>query len=303
MIELACPKCRASLPALDEAGATCSACGAVYPLIDGILRFLPAGRLDHYEPFLREYTAVRLAEGRRATDAAAFRRLPEPTSGDPLEGQWNLRRCTWSTVRDRVLPSAGASLVVIDVGAGVGWLSNRLHELGHEPHAVDLTIDEVDGLGAARHYNPAWPRYQAEMDALPFADAQADLVVYNASVHYSTDYARTIAEALRVLRPDGRIVIMDSPVYSRDAAGRQMVAERHADFERRFGTRSDSVASVEYLTDAMLADVGRLLGVRWRRYRTWYGWSWAMRPWRARLRRRRHPSRFVVLVGTRDVLR
>ncbi len=302
-IELACPTCRLPLRNLGEAGTACDACGGLYPVVDGIHRFLTADRLAHFQSFLHDYTAIRRAEGRWAGDAAAFRRLPEPTPGDPLEAQWKLRSRTWATVRERVLRPAGTGLVVVDVGAGVGWLSNRLHELGHQPHAVDLTIDGIDGLGAARHYDPPWPRYQAEMDALPFACAQADLVVFNASVHYSTDYARTIGEALRVLRPDGRIVIMDSPVYSRDAAGRQMVAERHADFERRFGTRSDSVASVEYLTDAMLADVGRQLGVRWHYHRTWYGWSWAMRPWRARLRRRRQPSRFVVLVGTRDVLR
>ena len=266
-------------------------------MVDGIARFLPTERFAHFQPFLRDYTTVRLEEGRGATDDAFFRRLPEPTPGDPLERQWSLRRRSWATVRDRILRSADAGLVVIDVGAGVGWLSNRLHELGHQPHAVDLTIDETDGLGAARHFGPPWPRYQAEMDALPFADAQADLVVFNASVHYSTDYVRTIGEALRVLRPTGRIVIMDSPIYARDASGRQMVAERHADFETRFGTRSDNVASIEYLTDQMLADVGRRLGVTWRRYRTWYGWSWAARPWMARLHRRRQPSRFVVLVG------
>ena len=200
-------------------------------------------------------------------------------------------------MHDRVLPKLGDGLVVIDVGAGVGWLSNRLHELGHFPHAVDLTIDDDDGLGAARHYGPPWPRYQAEMDALPFADAQADVVVYNASLHYSTDYVRTLGEARRVLRPGGVVVIMDSPIYGRDEAGRQMVAERHADFERRFGTRSDSVASIEYLTDAMLSDIGTRLGIRWVRHRTWYGWQWALRPWKARLRRRRQPSQFVVLVG------
>jgi hypothetical protein len=31
------------------------------------------------------------------------------------------------------------------------------------------------------------------MDALPFADSQVDIVVYNASLHYSTDYVRTPA--------------------------------------------------------------------------------------------------------------
>jgi SAM-dependent methyltransferase len=272
-------------------------------VVDGIHRFLPPERLAHYEPFLRDYTAVRLAEGRGTGDAGYFRRLPEPTPGGPIEWQWNLRRRTWATVRDRVLPHFGKNLIVLDVGAGVGWLSNRLGELGHTPHAIDLTVDDEDGLGAARHYGPMWPRYQAEMDALPFADSQADVVVFNASLHYSTDYARTIDEALRVLRPGGRIVIMDSPIYRHDVSGRRMVAERHADFERRFGTRSDSVESIEYLTDSMLDNLARRLGLRWERHRTWYGWAWAMRPWRARLHRRREPSRFAVLVGTRDVLR
>jgi SAM-dependent methyltransferase len=310
VIPLACPKCRAPL-AITEAGADgsarCAACGETYPLIDGIHRFLPAARLAHYQPFLRDYTTVRLAEGRGSTDADYFRRLPEPTPGGPIGWQWAIRRRTWATVRDRVLPSLGGGLVVLDVGAGVGWLSNRLHGLGHQPHAIDLTVDGDDGLGAARHYGPPWPRYQAEMDALPFADGTAesgaDIVIFNASLHYSTDYVRTVGEALRVMRPGGKVVVMDSPIYRRDGSGRQMVAERHADFERRFGTRSDSVASIEYLTDAMLGELAGQLGLSWRRYRTWYGWRWAMRPWKARLHRRRPPSRFVVLVGTRDVLR
>lgn len=303
MIQLACPKCRASIAGPNHLGSTCGSCGEAYPVLDGIHRFLPTERLAHYQPFLRDYTAVRLAEGRGSANVAYFQRLPEPTPGGPIEWQWSLRRRTWATVRDKALPALGDGLVVIDVGAGVGWLSNRLYELGHVPHAVDVTTDDDDGLGAARHFGPPWPRYEAEMDALPFTDAQADVVVFNASLHYSTDYVRTVGEALRVLKPGGSVVIMDSPIYSRDQAGRQMVAERHADFERRFGTRSDSVASIEYLTDSMLADIGRQLGLRWTRHRTWYGWAWAMRPWKARLRRRRQPSRFVVLVGTRDVLR
>ena len=300
MTQLACPKCRAVLDGSNHEGSTCASCGEAYPVVDLIHRFLPAERLAHYQPFLRDYTAVRLAEGRGTADVAYFRRLPEPTRGGPIELQWKLRRRTWATVRDDVLPSLGDGLVVVDVGAGVGWLSNRLFELGHVPHAVDLTVDDDDGLGAARHYGPPWQRYQAEMDALPIADSQADVVLFNASLHYSTDYVRTIGEALRVLRPGGRIVIMDSPIYGRDEAGRQMVAERHVDFERRFGTRSDSVDSIEYLTTSMLDDLGRRLGVTWERHRTWYGWNWALRPWKARLRRRRQPSRFVVLVGTRS---
>ncbi len=293
-MRLACPRCKTDLD-----GEACAPCGEVYPLVDGIHRFLPTERRDFYRDFLRDYTAVRLAEGRGTSDAAYLQRLPEPTPTDPLAWQWAHRNRTWATVRRHVLPTLGNDLVVVDVGAGVGWMSNRLDELGHRPHAVDLTVDDEDGLGAARHYQPRWARYQAEMDGLPFAGGTADVVIYNASLHYSTDYHRTIAEALRVLRDDGTIVVMDSPIYHQESSGRQMVAERHADFEQRFGTRSDSVASIEYLTDARLERLAADLDIRWTRHRTWYGWQWAARPWKARLRRRREPSRFIVLVGRR----
>jgi ubiquinone/menaquinone biosynthesis C-methylase UbiE/uncharacterized protein YbaR (Trm112 family) len=301
MIELACPACRGPLDT-DAVSSRCVACANDYPSVDGIHRLLSPARAEHFSRFLDDYTSVRRGEGRASADPEYFRRLPEPTPGGPIEWQWRIRRHTWATVRDEVIAplSQGArSLVVVDVGAGVGWLSNRLSELGHESHAVDLTVDAEDGLGAARHFEHPFARYQAEMDALPFADGSADLVVFNASLHYSTDYERTLREALRVLRPEGRIVVMETPIYGTDAAGRAMVAERHASFEQRFGTRSDSIESIEYLTPAMLAGLERSLGVLWHRHRTWYGWRWAWRPWSARLHRRRPPSAFAVLVARR----
>jgi SAM-dependent methyltransferase len=144
-----------------------------------------------------------------------------------------------------------------------------------------------------------WPVVQAEFDRLPLARGTADLVVFNASLHYSTDYAVTLGEALRVLAPGGRILVVDSPVYVHESSGLRMVAERHADFEARFGTRSDSVPSIEYLTEGRLRDLAAELGLRWRRSTPWYGWRWWSRPWMARIRRRREPSRFHVLVAER----
>ena len=173
------------------------------------------------------------------------------------------------------------------------------HPLHDQWRMRDLSIDEHDGLGAARHFERHFPCRQAEMDALPVADASVDLVVFNASLHYSTDLAVTMTEALRVLAAGGRIVVMDSPIHRHEADGAAMVAERADDFARRFGTRSDHVPSIGFLTSARLREVGESLGLEWTTRRVWYGWRWAWRPWRNRLRRRRAPSRFALLVATR----
>ena len=59
----------------------------------------------------------------------------------------------------------------------------------------------------------------AEYDRLPVARGQMDLVVFNASLHYSTDYAVTLGETLRVLRQRGTLVILDSPTYTDPTSG------------------------------------------------------------------------------------
>jgi SAM-dependent methyltransferase/uncharacterized protein YbaR (Trm112 family) len=299
--QIACPHCRSDLGEIEgsvTSGALhCPNCVAAYTCDAGVWELLEAGRLEHFDAFLTDYSTVRRAEGRGSTDPGYYLRLPEPTDGDPLAWQWAIRRHTWDHVRDRVLPTLGPRLRVLDVGAGVGWLSHRLSELGHEPMAIDLLTDPLDGLGAATHFSPTWPRVRAEFDRLPLHDSCCDLVIYNASLHYSTDYVVTLGEAMRVLRPGGHLMILESPVYRRDDSGPRMVAERHRQFEAQFGTLSNSVPSIEFLTERMLIELGATLGLRWRRSTPWYGWRWWWRPYRARLRRRREPSRFHVLIA------
>jgi SAM-dependent methyltransferase len=296
---LACPACRVSLGTLsalvDE--ARCPGCGLAYPRVDGIWRFLPPEREARFAPFLADYTRIRLAEQRGSEDPAYYRNLPDCPPDHPIAWQWALRRRTFAALTRRVLPGMGEGLRVVDLGAGVGWLSNRLALLGHHPLAVDLTTDDRDGLGAARHYAPAWPRMQAEFDRLPLSDGTADLVIFNASLHYSTDYAVTLVEALRVLVRGGSVIVLETPLYKSEESGRRMVAERHADFERRFGTRSEALPSREYLTWTEVAELGRRLGVHFRAVTPWYGWRWAARPWVARFKRRREPSRFAILLA------
>src|SRR5262249_793115 len=124
-----------------------------------------------------------------------------------------------------------------------------------------------------------------------------DLAIYNASIHYSADYRRTLSEVRRCLRPGGQFFIVDSPIYRRPEHGEMMRRERHSQFEAQYGFASDALRSIEYFDEAMLRDLGTDLGISWKVYRPWYGWQWAMRPWKARWQGRRPPSRFWILAG------
>jgi len=245
--------------------------------------------------FLEDYSRIRAAEGRGSADSAYFRALPFADLTGRNSAQWSIRARTFEYFSRRILPSQACN--VLDLGAGNCWLSYRLAELGHAPVAVDIFSDPRDGLGAARHYPVDFKVIESTFDDLPFPAAQFDLAVFNSSIHYSSDYVRTLSEARRCLRPEGRVVILDSPVYKRREHGEAMRAERQMHFERQHGFRSEALGSIEFLDLAMLKDLKRSLSLTWEIHRPWYGWRWQLRPLRARLQRRRPPSRFWILVG------
>ena len=246
--------------------------------------------------FLDDYARIRSAEGRGSEESAYYRALPFTDASGRNSDQWRIRARTFRYFVDRVLPRQCSK--VLDLGAGNCWLSYRLATLGHQPAAADIFSDPRDGLRAARHYPVSFPLVEADFDRLPFSNGSFDLVVFNASFHYSADYARTLAEARRCLRPGGRVVILDSPVYKLSQHGEQMRAERQIFFEQQHGFRSEALRSIEFLDEPMLERMACELRLTWRIHRPWYGFGWMMRPWKARLKGRRPPSRFWILEAT-----
>ena len=178
------------------------ACGFGLRHRDGILRALAPDRAAHFCQFMAEYGEIRAREGRGAADAAHYLALPFEDRTGRNSWQWSIRAKTFHYFASRILPKvetrAGRSLDILDIGAGNGWLSYRLTLRGHRCAAVDLLDNHWDGLGAAHHYlsnlTTPFAVLQAEMDRLPFADSQFDLVIFNASFHYSTDYSQTTGE-------------------------------------------------------------------------------------------------------------
>ncbi len=244
--------------------------------------------------FLDDYLRIRRAEGRGSDGPEYYLALPYCDLSGKLSAQWAMRGRTYRYFESRIL--GDTPLNILDLGAGTGWMSYRLSLRGHRPIAVDILNDDRDGLRAARHY-PPFPKFEAEFDRLPFADASFDAVIYNASLHYSSDYAKTLQEARRCLRSRGRIIVLDSPIYQQREYGELMRLERRAQFLAQYGTASDHVGSIEYLDLATIHTLARELNIEWRIHKPWYGFSWHTRPIRASLKGSRPPSRFWILEG------
>ncbi|WP_255462363.1 class I SAM-dependent methyltransferase [Granulicella sp. WH15] len=271
---------------------------------NGIVHALPPARAAYYARFIADYEHIRAEEGRGSQSEEFYLSLPYKDSSGRNNSQWKIRSKSYDYLIRRVLKPLHHRGSILDLGAGNCWMSFRLALLGYSPIAVDLLTNEDDGLGAAAHFdkhlpNPI-PRFQAEATHLPFQAGQFDAIIFNASFHYSEDYEATLRESLRCLKPGGLAIISDTPWYSREESGSLMVAERHAAFRQRFGTASNSVTSLEFLTDERLQTLAKKLSIQWTVHSPWYGLKWAMRPWISKLRHRREPSRFRIYVARKD---
>jgi methylase of polypeptide subunit release factors len=284
---LACPVCRA--PLLSNANdARCPDCGCVYHCVEGVWRLLPADRLSRYAPFLAQYGRVRAAEGWGSPSSDYYRRLPWVDAADPQHGIWSQRQRHYLSFLRRILVPLeqlrGAPLAVLDLGAGNGWLSNRLSARGHHVAAVDINTDPLDGLAARANYENRFLSVQAEFDRLPFAPGQFDLAIFNASLHYAGDDEACLREGLRTLKPEGLLIIMDSPVYADESSGAAMVRERQEAYARRYDCRMDASTGAGFLTWARLDQLAGGLGCARRAIWPVPEWRRAARRLRARLR-------------------
>jgi SAM-dependent methyltransferase len=280
----------------------CRRCTFVISERNGILRALRPGREQHFLQFIKQYETVRTREGRGSTSPNFYTALPFRDLTGNNTWEWKIRCRTFLYAVKHIFSPIEAihpqGLDVLDIGAGNCWLSYQLARQGHRPVAVDLLDNDTDGLGAARHYSAhlthRFLRVQAEMDHLPFTAAQFDIVLFNASFHYSVDYEQTVAEALRCLRRPGHLIISDSPFYRSEFSGEKMIQEKHSAFEKRHGFRSDNIPSLEYLTRPRLDRLTDRFGLQWKTLRPWYGINWALRPVKAFVLRKREPSNFYL---------
>ena len=127
-------------------------------------------------------------------------------------------RAAWDRILDLVLPGA-APLDALDLGCGTGFLCFELAARGHRVTGVDfapamlaLARQKAAERGVAIRFE------SADAEALLFPTASFDLAMCRHLLWTLPHPEAAIAEWVRVLRPGGRLVVIDGAQYDAEAA-------------------------------------------------------------------------------------
>ena len=172
--------------------------GGLWPLLESqfaAAATTAAGRADD----------ARLAEVRRVRqenfDAHAG---PDTNERQLIPGRsW----AAWARALGHLLPPVR----VADLGCGEGYLTIETSRWASKVIAVDRSpsvLRRAQDLASRRNVtNVVWKT--GELEKLPLRDASVDIALLSQALHHAGDPAKALAEAVRILVPGGKVLLLD----------------------------------------------------------------------------------------------
>jgi ubiquinone/menaquinone biosynthesis C-methylase UbiE/biotin operon repressor len=102
-------------------------------------------------------------------------------------------------------------LIVADLGAGEGTFSQLLARRAKKVIAIDNSEKMVEyGAELARKHGVTNLEYRlGDIEKVPIRSGTVDLAFFSQALHHAQHPERAVAEAYRILKPGGRIVVLD----------------------------------------------------------------------------------------------
>jgi ArsR family transcriptional regulator len=133
----------------------------------------------------------------------------------------------WARTLGELLPP----LDVVDIGCGDGYLALEAARWARHVTGIDRSDDVLERakLLALRRQVTTVDWRKGDLSRLPLRDASHDVALLSQSLHHASDPERAIAEAVRVLRPGGRVLLMDLKAHDQTWV-RARFGDRHLGF-------------------------------------------------------------------------
>jgi ArsR family transcriptional regulator len=170
-------------------------------------------------------TSSAAQDQRRLQSALAARRSKSVEFFSSSAGQWD--RVREELFGDRFHLAALAAFVgeaatVGDLGCGTGQLTAALAPFVARVIAVDSSAAMLQAARRRLHGYGNVELRRGDLEALPIDDSRLDAATVMMVLHHVPEPARALADVQRVLKPGGRLVVVDMLPHDREQYRQQM---------------------------------------------------------------------------------
>jgi len=201
---------------------------------DGTSRYYswPDGRMDSIPPQLWDVVRdeIRLTpaakqDAQRLESVLATRRSTSQAFFASAAGQWDRMRT--ELFGQKFFSSTLFCLmderwVVGDLGCGTGQVATLLGPYVERVIAVDASPEMLEAAHERLEPNDNVIIRQGVLEKLPIENASLDAAVFMLVLHHLPDPVAALSEAARVLRPGGKLLIVDMYAHEREEYKHQM---------------------------------------------------------------------------------